>query len=68
MEQIINHKLPINKKILYLSLKILFLFLEILNIKEINKKTSDKENAEGNKNIPIKKFNLPKLFLILYFS
>ncbi len=68
MEQIINHKLPINKKILYLSLKILFLFLEILNIKEINKKISDKESAEGNKNIPIKKFNLPKLFLILCFS
>ena len=68
MEQIINHKLPINKKILYLSLKILFLFLEILNIKEINKKTSDMENAEGNKNIPIKKVNLPKLFLILCFS
>ena len=68
MEEIINNKLPINKKILYLSLKILFLFLEILNIKEINKKTSDKENAEGNKNIPIKKVNLPKLFLKLCFS
>ena len=68
MEEIINQKLPINKKILYLSLKISFLFLEILNIKEINKKTSDKENAEGNKNIPIKKFNLPKLFLIFCFS
>ena len=52
---------------LYLSVKMQPLFLQVLIIKDVNRKIKDIEKAEGNKNIPIRKFNLPKSTPILNF-
>ena len=52
---------------LYLSVKIECLFLYVLIISAVNKKIKDIEKAEGNKNIPIRKLNLPNSSAILDF-
>ena len=59
---------PIKKEKLYLSAKKLSLFVSKEYIKADKKNNIDKEKADGRRNIPVKKENLPKSSIKFNFN